>query len=43
MMRAFGSERRLPLAPAPSRNAPMLAAVPKQTVLTSQGTNCIVS
>ena len=43
MMRAFGSDRRLPGAPAPSRKAPMDAAVPKQTVDTSQGTNCIVS
>jgi hypothetical protein len=43
MMRALGSDLRLPLAPAPSRNAPMDAAMPKHTVDTSQGMNCIVS
>ena len=43
MILALGSDFRLPFAPAPSRKAPMDAAVPKQTVDTSQGTNCIVS
>eukprot|EP00962_Isochrysis_galbana_P007397 scaffold2000_cov86-Isochrysis_galbana.AAC.4 len=43
MMREFGSERRLPFCPAPSKKAPIEAAVPKQTVFRSQGTYCIVS
>ena len=34
MMRAFGSAKRLPLAPAASRNAPMLAAMPMHSVAT---------
>jgi len=38
MMRELGSERRFPFAPAPRRKAPIEAAVPKQTVATSQGT-----
>jgi len=40
MMRLLGKARRLPLAPAPNKKAPMLAAMPKQTVETSQGTYC---
>jgi hypothetical protein len=39
MMRALGSEERLPLAPAPSKKAPIDAAIPKHTVFTSHGTN----
>ena len=35
MMREFGSDRRLPLAPAMSRNEPMLAAMPRHIVDTS--------
>ncbi len=35
MMRALGMEERLPLAPAPSRKAPIEAARPKQKVWTS--------
>ena len=34
MTSAFGSARRLPFSPAISRNAPMLAAMPTQTVRT---------
>jgi len=41
MMRALGSEERLPLAPAPSKKAPMDAAIPKHTVFTSHGTNLV--
>lgn len=43
MMREFGRDRRLPGAPAASRKAPIDAAIPKHTVLTSQGIYCIVS
>ena len=43
MMREFGSAKRLPLAPAASRKAPMLAARPMHSVDTSGLTNCIVS
>ena len=41
--REFGSASRLPLAPAISRNEPMLAAMPMHMVETSGLTNCIVS
>ena len=34
MMRALGMECRLPFLPAPSRNAPIEAAKPKQYVCT---------
>ena len=37
-MRALGKELRFPLAPAPSKKAPMEAAMPKHTVRTSHGT-----
>ena len=43
MMREFGSAKRLPLAPAAIRNAPMLAAMPMHSVETSGLMNCIVS
>ena len=43
MTREFGSAKRLPLAPAASRNAPMLAAMPMHSVETSGLMNCIVS
>ena len=43
MTREFGSAKRLPLAPATSRNAPMLAAMPMHSVETSGLMNCIVS
>mmetsp|Transcript_4275 Transcript_4275/g.9606 ORF Transcript_4275/g.9606 Transcript_4275/m.9606 type:complete len:221 (-) Transcript_4275:4-666(-) len=43
MMRALGRERLLPFVPAPRRKAPMEAAMPKQTVPTSQGMYCMVS
>jgi hypothetical protein len=43
MMRELGSAKRLPLAPAASRKAPMLAAIPMQSVDTSGLMNCIVS
>ena len=35
MMRALGSDRRLPRVPAASKNAPMLAAIPRLHVPTS--------
>ena len=35
MIREFGRLRRFPMQPAPSRKAPIEAAVPKQTVLMS--------
>ena len=41
--REFGSAKRLPLAPAISRNEPMLAAMPMHSVETSGLMNCIVS
>ena len=40
MILALGRDFLLPLAPAPRRKAPIEAAVPKQTVETSQGTYC---
>jgi hypothetical protein len=43
MMRALGRAWRLPLVPAASSTAPMLAAWPMQYVFTSQVRNCIVS
>ena len=43
MMRAWGSAKRLPLAPAVSSSAPMLAAWPMQMVETSGLTYCMVS
>ena len=39
----FGSAKRLPLAPAASRNAPIEAAMPTHSVETSGLMNCIVS
>ena len=41
--RECGSARRLPLAPAASRTAPMEAAWPMQIVATSQRMYCMVS
>jgi hypothetical protein len=38
MILLLGSDLLLPGAPAPSKNAPIDAAVPKHTVLTSHGT-----
>ena len=35
--------RLFPGAPAPNKKAPILAAMPKHTVATSQGTYCMVS
>ena len=43
MMREFGSDRRLPFAPAINRNEPMLAAKPMHMVETSGLMNCMVS
>ena len=43
MMREFGSAKRLPFAPAASKNAPMLAARPMHSVDTSGLMNCMVS
>ena len=43
MTLAFGRTKRLPLAPADSKNAPMLAAMPMQSVETSGLMNCMVS
>ena len=43
MMREFGRAKRLPLAPAASRTAPIDAAWPMQIVATSRRTYCIVS
>jgi len=42
-IREFGSEYRLPLAPAASKTAATEAACPMQVVATSGFTNCIVS
>ena len=42
-MREFGSEKRLPLAPAASSTAAIDAACPMQYVGTSGLMNCIVS
>ncbi|MNW04327.1 hypothetical protein D3C71_2004060 [compost metagenome] len=39
----LGRAKRLPLAPAVSRNAPMEAAIPTQMVETSALMNCMVS
>ena len=39
----FGSAKRLPLAPAASRNAPIDAAMPTHSVDTSGLMNCMVS
>ena len=39
----LGSDLLLPLVPAERRKAPIEAAIPKQTVLTSHGIYCIVS
>ena len=43
MMREWGSAERLPVRPAASRNAPMLAARPMQIVFTGDFRYCIVS
>ena len=43
MTRAFGSAKRLSLAPEQSSRLPMLAAWPMQTVLTGLRTYCMVS
>jgi hypothetical protein len=42
-MRLWGSEKRLPGAPAHSKNWPIEAAIPTQIVRTSQLTYCMVS
>ena len=39
----LGKQKRLPFAPAASRNAAMLAAMPTHSVDTSGLMNCIVS
>jgi hypothetical protein len=41
-MRELGKDFLLPGAPVQRRNAPMDAAVPKQTVATSQGMYCVM-
>jgi hypothetical protein len=43
MIRACGSENRLPRAPAASSSAPMLAACPMQIVEIAGFTYCMVS
>ena len=43
MIVAFGSAKRLPLAPPPSSTAPIDAAIPTQVVATSGWISCIVS
>eukprot|EP01033_Poteriospumella_lacustris_P015210 gene15209-gene16082 len=43
MIRELGSDFRFPFVPADKRKAPIEAAMPKQTVLTSQGTYCMAS
>jgi hypothetical protein len=43
MMRACGSEKRLPLAPAHSSSAPIEAACPMQMVEMAGLTYCMVS
>src|SRR5450830_62106 len=43
MMREFGNEKRLPLAPAANKNAPIDAARPVHSVDTCGLMNCIVS
>ena len=43
MISAFGSARRLPLAPEESRKAPIEAAMPTQIVHTSGLIYCMVS
>mmetsp|Transcript_14104 Transcript_14104/g.38624 ORF Transcript_14104/g.38624 Transcript_14104/m.38624 type:complete len:202 (+) Transcript_14104:260-865(+) len=43
IMREFGRLLRFPLAPAANKKEPIDAAIPKQTVSTSHGMNCIVS
>ena len=43
MIRELGSDLRLPGVPDDNKKAPIEAAMPKQTVLTSQGMYCIVS
>ncbi len=43
MMRACGSAKRLPFAPAASSHAAMLAACPRQSVDTSGRMYCMVS
>jgi hypothetical protein len=43
MIRAWGSAKRLPLAPAARSQAAMLAACPMQMVETSGLTYCMVS
>eukprot|EP00401_Gymnodinium_catenatum_P058460 CAMPEP_0117539296 /NCGR_PEP_ID=MMETSP0784-20121206/42913_1 /TAXON_ID=39447 /ORGANISM="" /LENGTH=43 /DNA_ID= /DNA_START= /DNA_END= /DNA_ORIENTATION= len=43
MTRAFGRLLRLPFVPAPNKKAPIDAAIPKHTVETSHGTNCMES
>ncbi len=43
MIRAWGSAKRLPAAPAQSRNCPIEAARPMQMVATSGAMNCMVS
>ena len=42
-MRELGSAERLPLAPAASSHAPMLAAMPMHVVATCGWMSCIVS
>lgn len=41
MMRELGRDLRFPGLPAPSKNAPIDAAIPKHTVATSHGMNCV--
>ena len=41
--RELGRQKRLPLAPAASSSAPMLAACPMHSVETSGLMNCMVS
>ena len=43
MMRAFGSAKRMSLAPAASSSEAMEAACPTQSVDTGGRTNCMVS
>ena len=43
MILELGKDLLFPLVPADRRKAPIEAAMPKQTVLTSHGIYCIVS
>ena len=43
MIRAFGSAMRLPFSPAISRNEPIEAAMPRQSVITGLLMYCMVS